>query len=61
MDMFRPAVTAAIEMHASIGTEGFVNVEPTVTFMKRQHRWNSLHDVSSVTEHLRYRLPDKMP
>ncbi|KZS09137.1 Uncharacterized protein APZ42_026709 [Daphnia magna] len=61
MDMFRPAVTAAIEMHAALGTDGFVNVGSTVRFMKRLHRWISLHDVSSVKEQQRYRLPDKMP
>jgi hypothetical protein len=61
MDMFRPEVTSAIEMHAALKTEGFVDVESTVKFMKRQHRWISLHDVSSVKEHQRYRLPDKMP
>ncbi len=59
--MFRPEVTATIEMHAALKTEGFVDVESTMKFMKRQHRWISLHDVSSVKEHQRYRLPDKMP
>ncbi len=59
--MFRPEVTAAIEMHAALKTEGFVDVERTVKFMKRQQRWISLHDVSSLKEHQRYRLPDKMP
>lgn len=61
MDMFRPAVTAAIEMHAALGTDGFVNVGSTVRFMKRLHRWISLHDVSSVKEHQLYRLPNKIP
>ena len=43
MDMFRPAVTTAIQMHADNKTRGFIDVESTVTFMERQHRWNSLH------------------
>jgi hypothetical protein len=60
MDMFRPEVTEAIEMHAALKTEGFVDVERTVKFMKRQQRWISLHDASGLKEHQWYRLPDKM-
>lgn len=61
MAMFRPDVTAAIEMHAELGTEGFENVIPTVTFMKKIHRWISLHDICNVDEYYKKRLFDKKP
>lgn len=35
MNMFRPKVTAAIEMYAEHRVEGFKNVEPTVNFTKK--------------------------
>lgn len=61
MDMFKPDVTAAIRMHAEIGTLGFENVEPTVLFMESVHKWISIHDVSSLKEYWLKRLPDKRP
>ena len=61
MDMFRPEVTATIEMNAEHGVQGFENVGPTVDFMKTIHRWISIHDISSSKEHMRKILPDKKP
>jgi hypothetical protein len=40
--------------------QGFVDVERTVKFTKRLHRWISLHDVCNVKQHQRYTLLDKM-
>lgn len=59
MYMSRPEVTAAIEMHSEHGTKGFENVGPTVNFMKKIHKWISLHDVSSLKEYYFKRLFDK--
>lgn len=45
IDMFRPEVTAAIEMHSEIGTEGFGNVASISNFTKEIHKWVSIHDI----------------
>ena len=61
MDLFRPEVTAAILMHAEKKKKGFEDVQATVAFMKKMHRWISFHDISSSKEHLRKRLKEKKP
>lgn len=42
MAMFRPDVTAAIEMHSKLGIIGFENTKPTVKFLKDIHKWISV-------------------
>ena len=61
MNLFRPEVTAAILMHAEKKKKGFEDVQATVAFMKKMHRWISFHDISSSKEHLRKRLKEKKP
>ena len=61
MDVFRSDAIAAIRMHAELGSKGFEDVDSTIEFMEKFQRWISIHDISSTTEHILKRLPDKKP
>lgn len=59
LKIFRPEVTATLQLYSDHKVEGFEDVDATIKFIKTIHWWFAVHNVSNTTEHYKKRLSEK--
>lgn len=59
--IFRPDMTAALQLYHDLGYPEFQNIDETIKFMKMIYKWWCIHDISNQTHGIFQRNPDQVP